>query len=138
MNRQQRGFTLIELVLVIVILGILAATALPRFSDLSNRARIASLNGIAGGIRSAAAITKATQLAQGLGSGTSVTIEGQSVSMSGGYPAATNTGITRALSDITGFTDSGTGTFSLQTNCQVAYANAGAGSYTVTITSSGC
>ena len=51
MNKQA-GFTLIELVLVIVILGVLAATALPRFSDLSTQARVASLNGLAGGLRS--------------------------------------------------------------------------------------
>lgn len=138
MNKQQGGFTLIELVLVIVILGILAATALPRFSDLSTQARVASLNGLAGGIRSAAAIAKATQLAQSLGSATSVSLDGQTVTMSGRYPTADTAGITAALSDTTGFTDNGTGTFTLTTSCTVAYANAGAGSFTVTVTSSGC
>ena len=46
---QQRGFTLIELVIVIVILGILAVTAAPRFVDFQTDARIATLEGVEGG-----------------------------------------------------------------------------------------
>ncbi len=63
MKSNQQGFTLIELVMVIVILGILAATAIPRFVNLAGEATIAAAKGVAGGAASASAINYAASAA---------------------------------------------------------------------------
>jgi len=140
-SRKEKGFTLIELVMVIVILGILAAFALPRFADLGGDARGATLEGAVGSVKSAAAITHSKCLASSNcnenASGETVTMEGsKSVDMENGYPAAAAGGIDVAaqidtdfvLTNTTGTAPSRTidiavddGTGSARANCQFTY-----------------
>ncbi|QIZ77917.1 prepilin-type N-terminal cleavage/methylation domain-containing protein [Ferrimonas lipolytica] len=99
--QKQKGFTLIELVVVIVILGILAAVAAPKFIDISSDARIATLNGVEGALKSGNELVHSKALVAGQEDNDSYKVDadgngvdsGQVTSLVNGYVPHTEAGI---------------------------------------------
>ena len=141
MKTATEGFTLIELVVTITILGILAAYAYPRFASLQIEARASTVEGLAGSLRSAAALAHSLSMVRG--NPATVTMEGNNITMVNGYPDLAT--IDDTLNDLTGFTYApGTGLFTKDdattpANCSVDYNEAApGGSPTIVVDVFGC
>jgi len=136
----QRGFTLIELVVVIVILGILAAFAVPRFMGLEDQARVAAVNAMAGSLRSAA--TMAHGVWEASGTPATITVPGVATAITITYGYPNNAGIQLLLQDTSGFTlNAGGNQFTpngaKNANCYVQYNQAANANTPFTLTFAG-
>lgn len=102
------GFTLIELVVVIMIVAILAVVVVPRFINLSSNAQLSTIKGVAGAMESAKNLVYAAcvisrdcyqsaPIATGNGLGNSLEAQGEKITLAFGYPRHTEAGIARAI-----------------------------------------
>ena len=131
--KRSAGFTLIELVIVIIILGILAVTAAPKFLNLQSDARASTLSGMKAAMESASSLVYSKAVLAGYekdASGKNVSAGATTVSLVYGYPAATSAGIGNAL-EINTTTD---WTVSSATGSYVIYPTGAPATCTVTFT----
>jgi MSHA pilin protein MshA len=142
MNKPVSGFTLIEMVVAIVILGILAAFAFPHFASQEVEARKAAVNSLGGSVRAATVQAHSMWLYQG--NAATITMNGQTITMLNGYPNEAS--IVNTLHDFTGFQfiDAVVAKFrkigaASPETCMVTYADAAVDALPViTVVTTGC
>lgn len=148
--KKQAGFTLIELVIVIIILGILAVTAAPKFLNLQDDARTSTLKGVEGSLNSAGAMIYSKAVIAGKEAAPSDTLDvgnGVEVGIAFGYPKATQADLEKVLelgSDAWSFGTAASSSIrifpagvsaSTATDCFVTYTQANSGGVaTATVT----
>lgn len=148
--KKQAGFTLIELVIVIIILGILAVTAAPKFLNLQDDAKKAAADGVKGAVASASQLVYSRAVLDGsekddTGTKTVKLADNSTVTIKYGYPTATSGGIGKAATIdplwVGSVSGSGSGsTYVYQTSgstCTVVYTEANA-SAAASTAKSGC
>lgn len=141
--KKQAGFTLIELVIVIIILGILAVTAAPKFLNLQDDARTATLKGVEGSLNSAGAMVYSKAVIAGKDTAETESLDignGVSVAIAYGYPQATEADLKKVLelsTDDWSFGAATSGSIQIfpagisaasASNCFVTYTQAASGS----------
>lgn len=122
--RSVSGFTLIELMAVIIVLGILAATALPKLLDLRGNARTSATTGFKGAIESASALNYAAKLVAATGS-TSLQACGAGVASGAGQLGSIMVGGLPSTISVSGTFAAGTANGTLNT-CTIEYSVSGA------------
>lgn len=146
MRKVTAGFTLIELIIVIILISILSAFAISHFINQTTNARIAALSGLSGAILSSAALAQSEYRAEGNSTAstvTTITMDGTSVTVIAGTgrPAGAAGGIDSSLSSFAGFAvtfATGVATFNFTTsvtNCNLTYT---ASTGVVALTTTGC
>lgn len=121
------GFTRVELIVVVVVLGMAAAVAVPRYRGFETQARVAAVKNMGGKLKSAALTAHAVCQAQSCGNNQTIVIQGQSVTFLNGYPDAASVG--RLVQNAEGFTPNAAGNRFAKNgagsdNCWVQYNNA--------------